>query len=78
MANSMWKTCRICSVTLAGRVQGFHPSFAKEVRVKGKEAEIIYTIPLPPDGILRDKVGILPIVHASGEGGTRTPTPCGT
>jgi hypothetical protein len=39
-------------------------SVVKEVRVKGKEAKFTYTIPLTPGGILEERVGLLPIVHA--------------
>ncbi len=43
--------------------KAFVRSFVKEVRVKGREAEILYTIPLQPGGPIEEKVGVLPIMH---------------
>ena len=53
--------------------RAFIRSFAKEVRVKGEEAEIIYTIPLQAGGLLEEQVGVLPTVYTSGAEGIRTP-----
>lgn len=51
----------------------FIRSFVKEVRVMGKEVLIIYTIPLPPDGAIHERAGVLSIVHDGGAEGIRTP-----
>ena len=58
--------------------RSFIRSFVKEVRVKGNSVIISYTIPLTPKGMSQENIGVLCSVHYGGEGGTRTPTPCGT
>lgn len=55
--------------------KAFIRSFVKQVRVKQQEAEITYTIPLQPGGLLEEKVGVLPVVHSSGPLWTRTTDP---
>ncbi len=39
----------------------------------GDEVLLAYTMPLPPEGISEEKVGVLYSVHSSGAEGTRTP-----
>ncbi len=53
--------------------KAFICSFVKEVRVTGKEVLIIYTMPLPSDGAIHGKSGVLSIVYDGGAEGTRTP-----
>ena len=52
--------------------KAFIRSFVKEVRVTGKEVLIIYTMPLPPNGTIHERAGVLSIVHDGGAGGIRT------
>ena len=61
---------------LAGKA--FLRSFIKRIEVKGSEAVIHYTLPMPPNMNEADSVSVLPIMTPGGEGGNRTPTPCGT
>ena len=58
--------------------KSFVRSFVKEVKVTGDEVLLTYTIPMLPRGVTEEKLPVLSIVHHGGEGGTRTPTPCGT
>jgi site-specific DNA recombinase len=51
--------------TLAER-KSFIRSFVKEVKVTGDEVLLTYTMPLPPEGISEEKVGVLYSVHSSG------------
>ncbi len=52
----------------------FVRSFVQEITVKGGEATIRYTIPLPPKGSsCGDEGGVLSIVKFGGAEGTRTP-----
>ncbi len=44
----------------------FIRSFAKEVKVTGKEVLLKYTIPLPPDGLIEEKAGVLDAVQNGG------------
>ncbi len=53
--------------------KAFIRSFVKEVRVTGKEVLIIYTMPLPPNGVIHERSGVLSIVNDGGAEGTRTP-----
>jgi site-specific DNA recombinase len=55
--------------------KAFLRSFIKRIEVDGESAKIDYVLPMPPDGKLREPVGVLPMVTTGGEGGTRTPTP---
>jgi site-specific DNA recombinase len=58
--------------TLAER-KSFIRSFVKEVKVTGDEVLLTYTMPLPPQGISEERVGVLYSVHYGGAGGIRTP-----
>ena len=53
--------------------KSFISSFVKEVKVTGDEVLLVYTMPLPPEGISEEKVGVLYSVQSSGAGGIRTP-----
>ena len=53
--------------------KSFIRSFVKEVKVTGDEVLLTYTMPLPPQGISEERVGVLCSVHSSGDRGTRTP-----
>lgn len=53
--------------------KSFVRSFIKEVKVTGGEVLLTYTMPLPPDGISEERVGVLSSVHYGGDRGTRTP-----
>ncbi|MFH0913696.1 MAG: recombinase family protein, partial [Chloroflexota bacterium] len=53
------------SSTLAER-RAFIKSFVKELKVKKEEARLTYTLPLPPEGISEERVGVLPIVRYGG------------
>jgi len=46
--------------------RAFIRSFVKEVKVTGNDALLTYTIPLPPDGIVRERAGVLNTVHYGG------------
>jgi site-specific DNA recombinase len=58
--------------------KSFVRSFVKEVKVTGDNVLLTYTIPMLPKGLTEEMLPVLSIVHDGGEGGTRTPTPCGT
>ena len=53
--------------------KSFVRSFVKEVKVTGDEVLLTYTMPLPPQGISEERVGVLCSVHHGGAEGTRTP-----
>jgi hypothetical protein len=55
--------------------KAFLRSFIKRIEIDGDSAKIDYVLPMPPDGRMREPVGVLPMVNSGGEGGTRTPTP---
>ena len=46
--------------------RAFIRSFVKEVKVTGDEALLTYTMPLPPEGITKEKTGVLPTVQYGG------------
>ncbi len=52
--------------------KSFIRSFVKEVKVTGDEVLLTYTMPLPPQGISEERVGVLCSVHYGGVEGTRT------
>jgi hypothetical protein len=52
--------------------KAFIRSFVKEVNVINNEAVIEYKIPLPPENILDEKAGVLPIVQLGSAYGIRT------
>jgi site-specific DNA recombinase len=58
--------------------KAFLRSFIKRIEIDGENAKVYYILPMPPDGRTGEALGVLPMVTSSGEGGTRTPTPCGT
>lgn len=47
--------------------KAFIRSFVKEVKVTGDEVLLNYTMPLPPEGISEEKVGVLSTVHYGGQ-----------
>ncbi len=53
--------------------KSFIRSFVKEVKVTGDDVLLAYTMPLPPEGISEEKVGVLYSVRYGGAEGTRTP-----
>jgi site-specific DNA recombinase len=55
--------------------KAFLRSFIKRIDIDGESAKIHYILPIPPDGKMKEPVGVLPMVTFGGEGGTRTPTP---
>jgi site-specific DNA recombinase len=55
--------------------KAFLRSFIKRIEIDGGSAKIHYTLPMPPDGKMKESLGVLPMVTFGGEGGTRTPTP---
>ena len=46
--------------------RAFIRSFVKEIIVTRQEIQINYTLPLLPDGLTEEKVGVLPIVRYGG------------
>ena len=68
----------LLSESSLGERRSFVRSFVKEVTVTDNEVLLTYTIPMAPKGITEEELGVPSIVHHGGEGGTRTPTPCGT
>ena len=46
--------------------RAFIRSFVKEIIVSEQEIRIIYTLPLLPDGLEEESVGVLPIVRYGG------------
>ena len=52
--------------------KAFIRSFVKEVKVRGKEATLTYTMPLLPDGTSYETAGVLDTVHYGGPSWTRT------
>jgi site-specific DNA recombinase len=55
--------------------KAFLRSFIKRIEIDGGGAKILYTLPMPPDGRMKESLEVLPLVTLGGEGGTRTPTP---
>jgi site-specific DNA recombinase len=53
--------------------KSFIRSFVKEIKVTGDEVLLTYTMPLPPEGTLEEKMPVLYSVRPSGAGGIRTP-----
>ena len=58
--------------------KAFLRSFIKRIEIDGENAKVHYILPMPPDGKMRESLGVLPMVTLGGEGGTRTPTPFST
>ena len=58
--------------------KAFLRSFIKRIEINKDEARVYYHLPLPQDKKKKAATEVLPIVTPGGEGGTRTPTPCGT
>ena len=46
------------------------------MKVIGAEVLLTYTVPMPPKGISREVIGVLPIDTPSGDRGIRTPDLC--
>ena len=55
--------------------RAFIRSFIKEIIVAKQEVKLIYTIPLLPEGLKEESVGVLPIVRYGGPFWTRTRDP---
>ena len=58
--------------------KAFLRSFIKRIEVDKEQVTVYYDLPLPQDGRAKEETAVLPIATPGGEGGTRTPTPCGT
>ena len=58
--------------------KAFLRSFLKRIEIDGDNAVIKYNLPMPSDKRKEYPVEVLPIDTLGGEGGTRTPMPCGT
>ena len=58
--------------------KAFLRSFIKRIEVNKKQVTVHYNLPIPQDGKSKEQTEVLPINTPGGEGGTRTPTPCGT
>jgi hypothetical protein len=52
----------LCNSSMAEQ-KSFIRSFVKEVRVTGSDAELFYTLPLPPERIIQSKAEVLSIVQ---------------
>ena len=48
--------------------KSFIRSFVKEIKVTGDEVLLTYTMPLPPEGTLEEKMAVLYFVPSSGDG----------
>jgi len=46
--------------------KSFIRSFVREVKVTSDEVLLTYTMPLPPEGVSEEKVGVLSSVHYGG------------
>jgi hypothetical protein len=55
--------------------RAFIRSFVKEAKVTGDEVLLTYTMPLPPEGISEERIGVLYSVYHGGERRTRTQMP---
>ncbi len=58
--------------------KAFLRSFIKRTEIDEDKATVHYHLPLPNNENRKVEAEVLPIVTPGGEGGTRTPTPCGT
>ena len=58
--------------------KAFLRSFIRRIEIEGESAKVHYILPVPPDGRMKESLGVLPMVTLGGEGGTRTPTPFST
>ena len=58
--------------------KAFLRSFIRRIEIDGESAKVHYILPVPPDGRMKESLGVLPMVTLGGEGGTRTPTPFST
>ncbi len=55
--------------------KAFIKSFVNSIIVKKEEAVLNYSVPIPPDGLTENKIGVLPIVHYGGPLWIRTRDP---
>jgi hypothetical protein len=53
--------------------KAFLRMFIKRIDIRGGEASIQYTLPMPPQGAITDRISVLPIDALNGAGGIRTP-----
>ena len=58
--------------------KAFLKSFIKKITVDGEKVTVNYKLPLPGGSKDDSALAVLPIDTFGGEGGTRTPMPCGT
>jgi hypothetical protein len=50
-------------------------SFIKRIEIARENAKVHYILPIPPDGKMRESLGVLPMVTSVGEGQSQTLTP---
>jgi site-specific DNA recombinase len=53
--------------------KAFLRSFVKRIEIDGGSAKVHYILPMPPDGKMRESLGVLPMVTFGGAEGIRTP-----
>jgi len=58
--------CNLLSESPLAKRESSIKSFVKEVRVTGTQVLLMYTIPMPPQGISREVIGVPLIVHYGG------------
>ena len=56
--------------------KAFLRSFIKRIEIDGGSAKVHYTLPMPPDGRMKESLEVLPMVTLGGDRGIRTPDPC--
>ncbi len=54
--------------------RAFIRSFVQEITVTKHEIQLKYTLPLPPDGLTEERMGVLPIVRYGGRCSIKTRT----
>ena len=53
--------------------KAFLRSFIKRIEIDKSLAVVHYNLPMPPDGGMKESLGVLPMVTPGGAEGTRTP-----
>ena len=56
--------------------KAFLRSFIKRIEIDGGSAKVHYTIPMPPDGRVKESLEVLPMATPGGDRGIRTPDLC--